>query len=130
MTEKKPEDRPEYIFSYTRAQAIEDGVLFDVTETAREAGITFPTALTTAVFEKYVRVPDGVDGQDTSGRLWDILWMLRYGITQSKDHGSEIFFELHVRNDNRAAQKVTLKALCGPGDNTEPTITVMLPEED
>ena len=149
MTKKKPaaQNQPEpprtsgdnprnnehdspYIFSYTRAQAIEDGVLVDVTETAREAGITFPTALTNAVFEKYVRVPDGVDGQDTSGRLWDVLWMLRYGITQAKDHGSEIFFELRVRNDNRAAKKVTLKAVCGPGDNAEPVITVMLRDED
>ena len=72
----------------------------------------------------------GITFQDTSGRLWDVLRMLRYGITQAKDHGGEILFELHVRNDNRAAKKVTLKAVCGPGDNAEPVITVMLPDED
>src|SRR5690606_22501667 len=31
------------IFAYTRAQAIADGVLIDVSNTAREAGIKFPT---------------------------------------------------------------------------------------
>jgi hypothetical protein len=25
---------------------------------------------------------------------------------------------------------VELKAVCGPGDNSEPVITIMLPEED
>jgi len=28
------------------------------------------------------------------------------------------------------ARLVTLKALCGPGDDGEPVITIMLPEED
>ena len=30
------------IHSYTRAQAIEDGILVDVSDTAREAGFTIP----------------------------------------------------------------------------------------
>src|SRR3972149_219225 len=33
---------------YTRAQALEDGQLVDVSETAKEAGIRFPVALTRA----------------------------------------------------------------------------------
>ena len=36
----------EVIFSYTRAQAIADRVLIDVTPTALEAGFRFPTAVT------------------------------------------------------------------------------------
>ncbi len=120
----------DYIYRYTRAQAIEDGVLIDVSETAREAGIGFPTALTAAVFGQYVEIPQGVEAQDVAGRLWDILWMLRFGIAQSKDTSNEILFELHVRNDNQAAELVQLKAHCGPGDNAEPVITVMLLNED
>jgi hypothetical protein len=38
----------ELIHSYSRRQAIADGVLIDVTPTAREAGIKFPVALTAA----------------------------------------------------------------------------------
>ena len=36
----------EIIFSYTRAQAIADRVLIDVTPTALETGFRFPTAVT------------------------------------------------------------------------------------
>ena len=43
----------EVIFSYTRAQAIEGGVLIDVTPTALEAGFRFPVAATAALRRSY-----------------------------------------------------------------------------
>ncbi|MCX6698305.1 MAG: hypothetical protein NTV68_00020, partial [Methanomicrobiales archaeon] len=52
----------EVIFRYTRAQAIEDGVLIDVTVTAKEIGIKYPVALTTAVYDEYVVVPKALKG--------------------------------------------------------------------
>jgi len=118
---------------YTRAQAIEDGELVDVSETAREAGFRFPVALTRAVWGAYVAVPAGVRCQDEAGRLWDVLWMLRRAIRLSSD-GGRIDFALYVRNSNRdridRRDLVRLKAICGPGDDAEPVITIMLPEED
>jgi len=36
---------PTVIHTYTRAQAIEDGVLIDVSEMAREAGFRWPVAV-------------------------------------------------------------------------------------
>jgi hypothetical protein len=41
-------DERDLIHSYSRAQAIADGVLIDVSATAREAGIRCPVALTRA----------------------------------------------------------------------------------
>src|ERR1019366_7436165 len=38
------------IYSYTRKQAIEDGVLVDITEMAKEAGIKYPVAITSTAF--------------------------------------------------------------------------------
>jgi hypothetical protein len=67
-------DNADLIHRYTRAQALADGVLVDVSPVAREAGIRYPTALTRAVWENYVKVPPGVTCQDESGRLWDIVW--------------------------------------------------------
>lgn len=119
----------EPISVYTRAQAIEDGVLVDVSETAREAGLKYPAAITRAAWAKYVEVPRGVEGQDEPGRLWDIVHMLRVAIARGVG-GSVIRYPLYVRNDNRRPRLVTLKAICGPGDSAEPTITIMLPEED
>lgn len=116
------------IYGYSRAQAIEDGELVDVTSVAKEAGITFPVAVTRAVWASYVEVPPGVQCQDERGRLWDVMWMLRCAIAGGRG-GDRILYQLYVRNNNRRPKKVTLKAVCGPGDSGEPTITVLLPEE-
>ena len=47
----------EVISRYTRAQALADGQLVDCTTMAREAGFTFPVALSHAVWHDYVE-PD------------------------------------------------------------------------
>jgi hypothetical protein len=119
----------EIIDAYSRAQAIEEGVRVDVSSVARQAGIRFPVAMTRTVWGKYVEVPQRVNCQDESGRLWDILWMFQ---AQARRGGNTLLFKLHVRNDNRERipPLVTLKAVCGPGDTPEPVITIMLPEED
>ncbi len=116
---------------YTRAEAIADGVLIDVSAVAREAGIRYPVALTAAVWGRCVAVPDGVLFQDEAGRLWDVLFLLRLAIGRS-DGASEVRFGVHVRDDNREGTPpvVRLKALCGPGDQGEPVITVMTPADD
>jgi hypothetical protein len=121
------------IFAYTRKQAIADGVLVDVSETAKEAGFKIPVALTHAVWAEYVVVPEGVQCQDEAGRLWDILWMCLVKISRSQNRdSSETLFQLHVRNDNHEGEPplVTLKAHCGPADDSKPVLTIMLPDED
>ena len=126
----------EVIYSYTRAQAVADGVQVEVTKTAQEAGIKFPMFLTRAVYDAYVALPAGgsaqAPGQDESGRLWDIVWMTRFGILRSKSGADRIPVALYVRNDNRAARLVKLIATCGALDidDPQPAITVMLPDED
>ena len=131
MSPRDGAQAPVLIHSYSRAQAIEDGVLVEVSEMAREAGFRFPVAMTATVWVEYVKVPDGVTGQDEAGRLWDILWMLSVAIRRASGGGSELLFELVVRNDDRKPpQPVQLKSLCGPGDDAEPVITIMLPHED
>jgi hypothetical protein len=63
----------EPIHAYTRADAIRDGVLIDVSAVAREAGIRYPVALTRAAWERCVAVAPGVLCQAEAGRLWDVL---------------------------------------------------------
>src|SRR5436190_11599196 len=107
----RPED---LIHRYTRADALRDGALIDVSQTAKEAGIRWPVALTRAVWERCVSVPPGVAYQDEAGRLWDVLWLLRCAI--GRGNGAAVRFGVHVRNDNRdrTPPLVRLKALCGP----------------
>jgi hypothetical protein len=121
----------EPIHAYSRADAIADGVLIDVSSVAREAGIRYPVALTRAAWERCVTVPPGVVCQDEAGRLWDVLWMLACAVRRGGS-GPEVRFGVHVRNDNRdrTPPLVRLKAVCGPGDRGEPVVTVMLLDED
>ncbi|MGH3460838.1 MAG: DUF6573 family protein [Kribbellaceae bacterium] len=72
----------EVIHCYSRADAIADGILIDVTETAREAGFTVRVALTQEAWSDCVAWNDATDtakgdytGQSEAGRLWDVLFM-------------------------------------------------------
>jgi hypothetical protein len=120
------------LFTYTRRQAIADGVLIDVSGPATEAGFKFPVAVTAAAWAQCVAVPPGVRFQDEPGRLWDVLTMLRFAVRKSQNAGAEVRFRLHVRNDNRDGTPplVELKAVCGPDDDGAPCVTVMQPDED
>ena len=120
------------IYSYTRAQAVADGVQVEVTKTAQGAGIRFPMFLTRTVYDAYVTVPPGVTAQDEAGRLWDIVWMTRFGILRARPGVDRIPVALYVRNDNRAAKLIKLIATCGPLDldDPQPAITVMMADED
>jgi hypothetical protein len=72
-----------------------------------------------------------VTWRPSSGRLWDVLILLRCAVLRGAG-GPVVHFGVHVRNDNRARTPplVRLKAVCGPGDQGEPVVTVMMPEED
>jgi hypothetical protein len=122
----------EIIYSYTRKQAIADGVQVDISSVANEAGIRFPVFITRTAFDAYVTVPPNVSGQDEAGRLWDVVWMLRFAIRKAVSGQSRLPFALYVRNDNRAARLVKLIATCGALDidDPQPAITVMMPDED
>ena len=120
------------IYSYTRSQAVADGVQVDVSKVAAEAGIRFPVFLTRTVFDAFVTVPEGMTGQDEAGRLWDIVWMTRFAIIRARPGIDRLPVALYVRNDNRAARLVKLIATCGALDidDPQPAITVALPDED
>jgi Family of unknown function (DUF6573) len=76
----------EPIDSYSRAQAIADGLLIPVAAgIAREARFTVPVALTAAAWADCVAWTDTDNQrkttvQDQAGRLWDVLWMTRHAI--------------------------------------------------
>jgi hypothetical protein len=122
----------EVIFTYTRSQAVADGVQVEVSKTAQEAGIRFPVFLTRAVYDAYVSVPPGVEAQDEAGRLWDLIWLLRFAIRRARPGVERIPVAFYVRNDNRAARLVKLIATCGPldMDDPQPAITIMMQGED
>ncbi|PLS85842.1 MAG: hypothetical protein CYG60_10410 [Actinobacteria bacterium] len=110
----------EVIHRYTRAQAIEDGVLVDVSETAREAGFGLPVALTSAVWAD-------VNAQgEREGRLWDVLYVA-YVTAHRFRHDSERVYRLRMPVGRKKLYEAKLHV--GPGDRGEPVVTIMLPDE-
>ena len=127
----------EVIYSYTRAQAIEDGVLIDATALACDAGFKWPVALTAAAWADGVAWSDADNKaqayQDQSGRLWDVLFMAAYAIRTARNSDIQMPFDLQrIPRDGRTtkSQQLTLKLILGPGDDGQPVITIMLPGED
>jgi len=121
------------IHSYTRAQAIEDGVLVDMTrgdlgETLREAGFRLHTAMTATAFRKAIGIGDLPAGQDVRGRWWDVLMVLRYAVARNRKT-DRVHFQVSVWNGRRN-EDVALWALTGPGDDGQPVITIMLEGDD
>ena len=126
----------EPIYSYTRANAIQDGELVDVSAMAKQAGFKIPIAVTRAVWNEYVEWTNEDDDrqtmQDQSGRLWDLLWMLYVACKQNKEE-SYVCYRLHVIPRDGHSKKpvlVNLKSVIGGGDEGEPVITIMLSNED
>ena len=126
----------EVISTYTRTQALEDGVLVDAGPTAKEVGFTLPVSLTSAVWTDCVAWTDDDSQkqghQDQSGRLYDVLFMAAFAIRTSEDSGDRLLYELYrIPRDGSSteAKPVTLKLIVGPGDHGEPVMTILLPEE-
>ena len=134
MNETKLEDPFEdasVIFQYSRAQAIEDGVLIDLTEWAKETGFKIPVACTAAVWNGYVVPTDRTRelGQSERGRAHDLLWML-FNAIRKGGSGDRLLFQVMFLQTPHRHVIVKLKSVCGPGDRGEPVISVMLPGED
>lgn len=121
---------------YSREDAINDGELIDVSDVAENQGIKYPVALTAAAYNDAVEWDEFDEarkpcGQSINGRLIDVLMAFKLKAFYAKS--SIISFEvLRVPRDSKSiSPRITkLKAICGPGDDAEPVITIMLPSED
>lgn len=145
----------EVIYTYTRQQAIEDGVLIDVSKIAKEAGFNNPVAITAGVNTLINNIPKSRSYQDYNGRLWDVLYMGSIGARNNRnksqflyslilphierkevyykpkiDFEKGIYKEGYWKEKNVMIDNTTLKMVISGGDHGEPVITIMLPNED
>jgi len=128
------------IHTYTRGQAIQDGVLVAVDDDlARSAGFRVPVALTATAWADAVAWDeeteggrDGATGQDETGRLWDVLTMARLAAARAAG-ASRVDYDLMrvpPAGNSSTASLTTMSLHIGPGDSAEPVVTIMLPGED
>ncbi len=123
------------IYAYTRADAIADGTLVDVSRMAREAGFRLPVAMTAAAWADCVAWSEADSTrqtvQDEAGRLWDVLWMSSRAARHA--WGERVAFQFYrIPHGGRATRPrlTTLHLHIGPGDAGEPVVTILMPNED
>jgi hypothetical protein len=114
----------ETIYSYSRAQAIDDGVLVDLSQVdSIKQHWKLPFACTSAVWSIIEEALKRED-QDVSGICHDISTMAKLGV-QGAGNSGQIHFKVII-----IGQMHELKLHIGPGDTASPVLTLMLPGED
>jgi hypothetical protein len=121
------------ISAYSRAEAIDDGVLVDLMQGDMgklcKEHYKYPIACTSAVWglvEQSVSKPEHLN--DVLGVLHDILTMSKNGHERSDDPSACQFQVIITGTGNQDVHD--LKMRCGPGDEGEPVLTLMLVTED
>ena len=119
------------IYSYTREQAIADGVLIDITEQAKATGFKLPTVVTENLYHHYIEPPAGLsgEGQSVAGRLHDLLTLALFAAKRAVN-SDRVYFKVSFLMSPGRSETVQVIAHIGPGDNAEPVLTIMLPEDD
>lgn len=114
----------EPIFSYSRAQAIADGVLVDLSQLdpIRRA-FKYPVACTDTVWGIIETATKEVH-QDLNGIAHDIATMAYLTIRLNAGVDT-VRFKVSIAGKTHA-----LKLHIGPGDTAEPVMTLMFPNED
>ena len=109
------------ISQYTRAQAIEDGVLVDLTGHKGTEIFRYPAAFTSALWAEIER-GQGKDQGTREARVWDVCWM-------ATKFARELGPTRRQTRVKIGARSHVLWADCGPGDDAEPVITIGFPED-
>ncbi len=124
----------EIIHTYTRAQAIADEALVDLTALARDAGFRYPLAMTAAAHAETVAwASENRAPQDETGRAWDVLTTARHAARKAAPGTGRTAFQVsRIPNEPRAVRPTLVDMVLhiGPGDTAEPVFTVLLPGED
>lgn len=132
-------DDAEVIHSYSRARAIADGVLVDVTPGAAEAGFKLPCAMTEAAWIDAVEWSEYDDarkgegtGQSIVGRLWDVLYLAHLAARHGRGTDRLTFTVARIPREGATVtpEPMQLVLHIGPGDTAAPVLTIMLPGED
>jgi hypothetical protein len=116
--------------TYSWTQAVRDGRLIDVTETALGTGFNYPVAVTQAAWGRCVQPPEGAEGQDEARRLSNVLDPLIGRIQSIAGPGDSLHYQVRVRAGDREPRPVALKAVVAFDDDGWPCLRVSLPEED
>ena len=112
------------VYSYTRKQAIDDGVLVNLSQF--QVARVFWTQNLCCTDTVWAAIEEATKaGCDLDGILDDISWVAKTTISQGNRTADTVKFRVAIGN-----RTLDLKLICGPGDQAEPVLTLLLPHED
>ena len=105
----------ELIYSYSRKQALADGVLIDVSGVAKRSDFLLPTVVSANLLAL-------IDAENQLPVLFAVFhdkWKFKQGLEDI----------LETQTISKTGRAITVILHIGPGDDGEPVLTMMLPED-
>lgn len=113
-----------------RQQAIQAGILIDVTEDAQKLGLTFPVTVTKPLWDIGIAPLPELSEQDKAERLRDVLMAFRLRLAGQTTLSPLIDFPAMLSlPPGGVPQPVPLFALIQPDEQNRATATLLLPNE-
>lgn len=113
-----------------RQEAIQSGILIDVTPTARELGLTFPVTITKPLWDIGIVTNQSLSREEQSGRLRDVLMAFRLRLASLATISPLIDFPaLLAMPPSTVPQPVPLFAIIQPDAGNQANVTLLLPNE-
>lgn len=113
-----------------RQEAIQAGVLIDVTPTAQQLGLTFPVTITKPLWDIGIVTNQPFSEQEQAGRLRDVLMAFRLKLASLATISPLIDFPaILTMPPSTVPQPIPLFALIQPDAKNQATVTLLLPNE-
>ncbi len=122
----------EVIHTYTRAQAIADGVLVDVSAQARECGFVTHTVMTATLFadcERWAKETARSGNEYTADRFVRRVLCFACEMIRAAPRGRDTD-RIELPLSRFSGIPTTALVHIGPGDDAEPVVTLMYPGEE
>jgi len=113
-----------------RQQAIQAGMLIDVTPTAQQLGLTFPVTITKPLWEIGIVTAHSLSEEEQAGRLRDVLMAFRLRLASLATISPLIDFPAMLSMPpSTVPQPVPLFAIIQPDGKNQANVTLLLPNE-
>lgn len=113
-----------------RQEAIQSGLLIDVTPTAQQLGLTFPITITKPLWDLGIVTTQSLSQEEQAGRLRDVLMAFRLRLASIATISPLIDFPaLLTMPPGTVPQPVPLFAIIQPDGANQANVTLLLPNE-
>ena len=121
-------------YTGSRAEAIAEGTIIDVSDLGRQVGFKWPVAMTKAVWEDSVSWSDEDSEQQVpqnqKSRLFSVVGACADYVRTRGPQADRMRFRINrIPRDgvSRGAQQRLLQVVAHPGDDGEPVLTIRIP---